>query len=267
MGLNGQMHLFFEDIATRKGRERYLGIPANQNARVLRERAVVEFRKRHSEFKISGDTTDFDGYVQFLFNGIKHCAFYEGVIRCRKARDHYAHELGYGNCFYQLTLGEPLPIIRDLIAEDERIFVKKLEREKYLVNIVLAQIWLDQLFSDSTKESQSKSMIKEGVLELIRANEIPFSSIPEIMNYGYFTEYLVVSRLMLKLGVVLPFENKLIKLSPVGFDSFEQFKSPEIDFESTPPIKLSVDRWCRYFLSKHNIDVNCFLCLGIDSWV
>lgn len=267
MSSDSQMHLFFEDISTRKGRERYLGIPANQNARIMRERAVKDFRGANPDFVISGDTTDFDGYVQYVFNGQKHCTFYEGVIRCRKARDHFAHELGHDLSFCELTLGNSAISIRDLISENRDLLIKKIEKDKFLINIVLAQIWLDKLFSDASNEADNRSMIKDGVLELIKNQKIPFDSIVDVMDYGYYAEHLVVSKLMLDRGEKPLINDPNIRLSNIELGSFEILKTSNIDYESTPPIKLAVDRWCRYLMIRHNVEINCLLCLGISSWV
>jgi hypothetical protein len=261
MGLLDHINGFFEEISTREGRERQLGIPANKRDRALRKRAVEEFKIKNPDFHIQGDKQDYDGYVQYISDGEKYCEFIEGERNCLRAFDSYIDEYGYDSVHRKLTARDLIPEIEDLFASHDQYFSKKVRDEKYLINIVLAQIWLDQLFKDPAQEKQHKKMIYEHFLEFIRNKEIPFYSIPEIQRSGPYAELFVVSKIMAQKNINLG--SMGVELTPVDDQSFGSVRYGN-DTDNYM-MHHQVRFWCTFFERRQGIVVACDY-LNIDRW-
>lgn len=259
MGLLDYINGFLEEVSTRRGRERQLGISPSKRDRALRERAVEEFKETNPDFNIRGDTQDFDGYVQYISKGKKYCEFIEGERNCLRAVDRYIEEYGYNSVHRELTARQLIPEIKDLFASYDQYFSKKVRDEKYLINIVLAQIWLDRLFSDAAEEKLNKKMIYEALLELISNREIPFYSIDELRTYGVYTELLAISKIMALRNVDLAFTG--LQLTPVDDGVFDGFMADSYEYVSE---RLRV--WRNYFQTRDGLSVNCEPYLDVDKW-
>jgi hypothetical protein len=261
MGLLDHINGFFEEISTRDGRERQLGIPANKRDRAIKVRSVEEFKAKNPNFHIHGDKQDYDGYVQYISNGEKYCEFIEGEKNCLRAFNNYKEKYGHDSVHRALTTKDLIPKIKDLFADYEEYFLKKVKDEKYLINIVLAQIWLDQLFVDPAQEKQRKKMIYENFLEVIRNKEIPFYSIQEIQRSGPYAELLVVSIIMAQKNINLG--SLGVELTPVDHQSFASVAYADENDVYTK--NAQVRSWCTFFERRHGIVVACDP-LNVDNW-
>lgn len=254
-----------EVVSTRSGRESMLGIPANKRDRAIRERAVKEFIEQNPEFLVSGSTADFDGYVQYINNKEKHCVFIEGERNCWKARDYYLEKFGYESAFLDITADQLIPKIEDLFASHRAYFKKRIIEERFLINVVLAQIWLDKLFLESEQEQSNKKNIWNSLVEMIENHELPFYSVVEIEKYARFAELLAISKLMNNSSALLPFNDPDVQLTSVQHDSFESLRTNAVLLDIQ--IQSQKIRWWQdYFEKKHGVVVRCQDELRIDTW-
>ncbi len=252
---------FIEELTTRRGREAELGIPANKRDRALRERAVEEFKTMNPNFYIRGNTEDYDGYVQYIRDGEKYCEFIEGERNCLRAVDRYIAQIGYDSVHRELTSSLIIPKIRDLFADYDQYFSKKLLEDKYLINVVMAKIWLDHLFNNPTKEKDNKRMIYENFLEFIKNKEIPFYNICDIDRSGPYSELLVVSKIMIEKNINLGFVE--VALTPVNHQSFQS-----VVYANENDIYLKnakIRWWCAFFERRQGIVVTCGS-LNVIGW-
>ncbi|MBT8545834.1 hypothetical protein G6732_03040 [Polynucleobacter paneuropaeus] len=255
-------------LSTRSGRETMLGIPANKMDRALRERALQEFCKNNPEFLTSGNLVDFDGYVQFIHNGEKCCEFIEGENNCWNAHAYYREKYGYDKVFFDVISKDEIPQVKNLFSDYHDKLSQSAIVEKYLINVVLAQIWLDLLFKNKSQENQNKLLIMRRFEDLISNHEIPFYSISEIQRYGCYTELLVVSKIMETDNIALSVDDPYINLAPVIDSSFERFKYKS-SAEANSYLQwdwTSIRKWEDYFRYKHGINVSCKDPLGLNDW-
>jgi hypothetical protein len=241
-----------------------LGIPANKRDRALRERAVKEFSERNPEFLVSGNTLDYDGYVQYVCNGQMYSVFIEGEKEIWKFRDHKLDELGHGSAHLETIDNQLIPEIKNLFLEHKNFWKRRANEQRTAVNIVLSQLWLnDQLKNQET--NRFKSEVYDKFSDMISNNEIPFYSVEEISKSVPYTELLVMSKFLESENIKIPLNNPDIKLSKVDEYSFRDLRGE--DRRSSQSIYSEIHEWCKYYFKLHrNIDIECESQLRVCDW-